>query len=1044
MAVAFAQMTSCASPAPEDIERVAAWAHAAGRLTLLVPRGQVRDVWRRALADAGCGLAIDVLTPAAWIAGLWELLGSGEQVVSAAQRLLFAACAVATSPGGADTAGGAGGVTRLVVKAARSYLPALTDRSLEVRPDLSFAEQGLLKMVGHYRDLLQQHALVEGSEAAACLAASMRAGVPASAKTVVACGIDMWPPHLLDLMATVALDGRVVIAYESEGAELTEAVADALARREVADAPAAFTASRGDQTADAAHGLCPAITCAEVAGPHARDAAYVSLIADACVAGSAIAPGAEPEQARRGRPVVAAVPDPVRAFWAWAPRLAARGISVGVDAFVPFGQTRPGEAFLMLVDVLRRMDEEEPGAWWPAPEVVDWLRSPFAGLGAGAARVAHAFDTHIRKARKMDAPALMRELASLQSRELNRERARADEAGEPPRPVVAESVIAAIAQGRYARALQLMLQAAEASSAAAYGREASAGKRASIQALTAVCALFEEARLLGLGEAEALAALPNLMVRTALVAWPGASSGSADEAPEGAAPAPEPAVRLCQLAQVAGARGSYDQVLVLDADAEAYPLARHDDALTLLAQKLDAAVLTAAPVPAQRALFRHALETGSGATLAYVTHDAQADERYAAFMYAELKDRARRAGALTMAEGLPDEGHPFANMDVCGGEGVVCDDAPRRPLDTLDADVRPLVLPAERIVGGQVVPRALSASQIENYLSCPYRWLVSNRVPTRRLDVGFGPIEMGNFVHDVMQRFHERLIESGARRVTPDNVADCLVEMERAFEEIRSDHARGKYTHGKYAREKRPQQVRGGLVALDELERNQIDAMLPKLFEVVRFEAEMLPIYTPDQFELSFDKEGVSYAGRPLGGRIDRIDVAESAGSGERFVVIDYKNRSSVSDYACLDPTTMTDDGEAVPAGWLPGRDKDLSPKVQTLIYATAYERLGERSAQGAVYLATRGPAVAGAAADTLVLSEPPAFEGGKVSPYPGVKAPRSQAKHDGTWSFAELLEHVEEGVREELDRLAAGDVAPRPCADSCMYCPFTMCEKRR
>ncbi len=58
--------------------------------------------------------------------------------------------------------------------------------------------------------------------------------------------------------------------------------------------------------------------------------------------------------------------------------------------------------------------------------------------------------------------------------------------------------------------------------------------------------------------------------------------------------------------------------------------------------------------------------------------------------------------------------------------------------------------------------------------------------------------------------------------------------------------------------------------------------MLSKLHEVVRDEADMLSIFTPSQFEYSFDKEGVTYAGRALGGRItestrQRMPVSGSA-----------------------------------------------------------------------------------------------------------------------------------------------------------------------
>ena len=187
------------------------------------------------------------------------------------------------------------------------------------------------------------------------------------------------------------------------------------------------------------------------------------------------------------------------------------------------------------------------------------------------------------------------------------------------------------------------------------------------------------------------------------------------------------------------------------------------------------------------------------------------------------------------------------------------------------------------------------------------------------------------------------------------------------------------------------------------------------------------------------------YAGRPLGGRIDRIDTAPDAGSGARFVVIDYKNRASVTDHACPDPTMMLDENEELDPAWLPGRDVDKAPKVQTLIYAAALERLGAGHAQGAIYVGTRGPQVAGAVDDALVSCEPPAFPHDKVSGYPGIKPPRSRtAKRDGDLDFHAMLAQVERAVAAELDAPEAGAIQPAPAKDSCAYCPLTICDRRR
>lgn len=50
-----------------------------------------------------------------------------------------------------------------------------------------------------------------------------------------------------------------------------------------------------------------------------------------------------------------------------------------------------------------------------------------------------------------------------------------------------------------------------------------------------------------------------------------------------------------------------------------------------------------------------------------------------------------------------------------------------------------------------LVPRLTSASQIEAYSTCPLCWFVSYRVKPQSIDAGFGNMEKGNFVHDVLE-----------------------------------------------------------------------------------------------------------------------------------------------------------------------------------------------------------------------------------------------------------------------------------------------------
>ncbi len=1049
-----------------------------GRVVLLVPSFADRDACRRSLAHRGLGVGVEVTAPSSWIASLWELLGDGRQMVSSVQRRLILAHVLAQPSCNASDAAPenvSSGMVDMVFEAARDMLPYLP---AELQA-LSAGETALCDALARYRAALDERGLIETSSAAVGLAEHMERSLPACARSVVVRGVHDVPKYLLDILAAVARAGTLVFLLEEEADDEVRALAAELASRSIDDIALSDLDARAP-CAPALQRVADSCSFFPVTGPFARDAAYTAIIERAVLQASG---AVEPP-----RPVVAvASPNPRAMFHVLAPRLAAHGVSAQVGARRTLRDTRAGEALAMLADLLDRIDIEEASSWWPAPEIPDWIRSPFSGLAPVSARVARLFDTRLRKTRQMDGAALAAELESLQSREANRERARADEQGRPRRAIVVKDALDAIGVRRYGRAVQLMYEAARTAPAQAFGMLSVTGKQQELAALEAMLDVFAEARRLGVSEEQTFAVLLSCSYRAAgMCALPAHDSapfeGAAfdgDAPVEGDAPfagdvAPHgddrssPSVVFCTLDELASQPAStYGMVVLLDVDAGSYPLSRRETPVSILAEKLGCAGVHAAPVGCQRIAFARACAAGEAAALGYVARDRQADECYPALAYTELEQAHRHvastgtnasrgsapasSGSLARASApmsqlaLPTEASIYENLDRAGGAGTRCCAVRASGMHTLAPALHRLVLLPERSVGGRVVPRTLSASQIENYLACPYRWLVSNRMPTRRLDVAFGPIERGNFVHDVMQRFHERLIERGLMRVRPQTVEACMAEMDGAFADIVEDHRAGKYTHGKYARDEKPRAIRGALVPLDTFECRQLQAMLVELHEVVRYESEILSIFTPAQFEYVFDREGVTYAGRPLGGRIDRIDVAPSAGAGERFVVIDYKNRASVAEFACEDPTMMLDEQEPLPEDWLPGRTGDTAPKVQTLIYAQALQRVSDRSAQGAVYLGIRGPAAAGAVSDALVSSEPPAFPSDKVSGYPGVRPARSRTvRHDGSLEFQDLLDQVERAIAGELAALERGAIAPHPASDSCTYCPVAMCEKRR
>ena len=992
-----------------EIELLQDAVHTYGHATLLVESAAERDTCCRALADVGMCIGIEVATPAAWIASLWELFGDGRAVVSAVERELLMAGVLTSEEGAAIGLGSGPGTVRMLASIARSCLPyalACDDASR-----LSAAERRVLKVLSLYEERLQGAGRIEAAAAAGELARGFADGLPAGVRFTAVRGVPDLPENLLGILDVLSGDGEIAFMLNERQAPMARDLKSRFRCRE--------------QVLEGTSRSMPPLAFAEVPGPTARDTSYARIACElAAVSDAAPAPGTPS--------LVLAAPDPLGTFRALVPRLAAQGFAAAVSATLPFSATRAGQALVALSDLLDRLNGEEPGAWLPAPELPDWVRSPFSGIGPGAVHTAIALDTRLRKSRRLDKDGVLSIMESLQSRAQAAERTSSEQQDRPARTIVVKSVADALDAHRYARALQLMRTAAEEASAAAFGVEGLAAQQSELAALQAALDFLETARALGVPAEAAFGLLPDLRVRIAL--------GCDVDMPS------VPLVRVCTLADLAGvATASVPAVLIADASAASYPLSQSDTVQTVLEKKLGCEGISLAPLAHQLDLFARASQAARHrAALAYVANDAQAGEVFPVQAFTLLKSAVAVGSSGTFAlSALPGEDAIFSNLDPAGGIGAAFDESPRRAEHVLDDGVLSFLMPAQRSVGGRAVTRTLSASQIENYLSCPYRWFVSNRVPTRKLDVGFTAIEQGNFAHDVMQRFHERLGEQGLGRVTPQNVDACLEQIDAAFEEMRRDHERGKYTHGRYAESERPRPIRSPLVATDELERNRIDAMLPAFRDVVRHEGSMLSIFIPERFEYSFDKEGVTYAGRPLGGRIDRIDVAPDAGSGERFVVIDYKNRSTVSDYSVDDPSLDFGEGDELAPGWLPGREKDKAPKVQTLIYASAYQELTHGSAQGAVYFGLRGPQVAGAVSDALTECEPPAFPEDKVSPFPGKKG-RGKKAQEGDMRFPDLLECVECAIKDELDQLEGGAIAPRPASDSCAFCPLTMCEKRR
>lgn len=976
-----------------------------GRAVLLAPTFAELDLCRHDAAEAGISLGIDYKTPASWLRSLWELLGDGRGFVDNLQRqMLFSDMIARRDDADLQPLSRSQGTVRMLARMARDVLPGVAgtgaerccDNVCKPKPK-SDAEARVFELLRAYAGGLDRRDMVESCEAADIMAGALTDSLPACTRAVCVRGVTSFTYSLLELLSAVANNGgEVVVLLAREQAAMREELATALDARGVLFEVAPLDEDAGAPATAPKSVARPAFV--EVAGPHARARVYADVI-DKMV---------KAHKESNVNDAASAPADPVRVlvvsarapqlFGELAARLAARHVAAETTEFTAFSQSIVGRQFTALANLIERMKAADEGAaskteWWPAPELTDWIYSPLSGADAVNART---FDKNMRLSRSKTTAGVKSLLQSVQGQVRGARKAASDENWFKNVPCVVSDVFQALWRDKPVTALKAMLAVAEAlPDRALGGLDGQARRQAEVALLRHVIdILMNGARALDVSQAATVPVLDDIRTKV------DKRSAAYDYETYEVDRAPRAQVRFASLADAAALRpGSYDAVLFADVDLDSYPLSHEEGPLTTLTASLGREGVTLEPAALLRARFGRAIQASRGpVTLARVTHDRQARECYPAAVWTELRAHAEAAGAAKVA--CVGEGDIVADFDPAAGEGIECKRVACEAPQHLSEAAVPYLILRRRDGEGEnapLVPCLTSASQIEAYSTCPLCWFVSYRVKPQSIDAGFGNMEKGNFVHDVLEHLHARLPQEGMERVTPMNLPRAKELLREVFDETLAEHA------GKRGTE-------GPLVPLSPVEERQVAEILPQLEGVLAYESDALAPFAPRYLEFAFNELKVEYAGWPLGGRIDRVDVdAEN-----RAVVIDYKHRTGVEEFKLADPTVRDEEsGEAAidDPRWLP-------PHTQTLIYAQAMRRALGLDTRAALYFSTKGgkPALRGAASAELLEEE---RGDGRI---PGLK--KGFPGEGGSMDFDALLDRVEAGIAERLRELEAGNVA--------------------
>ena len=341
----------------------------------------------------------------------------------------------------------------------------------------------------------------------------------------------------------------------------------------------------------------------------------------------------------------------------------------------------------------------------------------------------------------------------------------------------------------------------------------------------------------------------------------------------------------------------------------------------------------------------------------------------------------------------------------------------------------------------------LSASQIETYLECPYKWFTQRRIKISQVDTDFAPMQMGTFIHRVLELTHATLLAEalGCDVAEVDSAVEPMLLQDIPGSRITSDNL----DHAKQVLDTCFAQVwdeqfnninrasSNELIPHSIQERKQVENIRENLKNLLEFEASHFVGYQPRFFELRFGREEnvVEYAGAQFTGSIDRVDVNAHG----QALIIDYKHKGTKDLKAYSAKLSL--DSEL---------SKEILPRhVQSAIYAQIMRKQLTKyklEPVAAIYLGTKEQKDKPSFALAGVATEAATEHIWNMNPED--KKLRDQAVmvvSQNSAEFADYLDAWESLIAQKVQAMLSGDVRANPCdKDACRYCPVKLCDKRR